>query len=278
MSKFLIYSNHDSDKDRFPYILLFNVNNAKKFDCYKIQDKWPTLSRKIFCYPLKKTSKLPDEEALVDVEIEWHEKRANRLYLILNRKTKRRCWFIFLTKSYKKDPKKTYKQVFWLTQRATQNSGRSTYLPKIKAKIDESFTIEQSSNERFAWKFKEIKTIKKHLTAGDYLLKRNNKIISVVERKTGENLIKDLYNLEVLKMKLQDLVKFPHPLLVVEMNLENLLKFNKNTSSAFLTKAIIDLQVEFSQLPILFLRNRRLAQEWVQLFFQRIIDGYDLDS
>ncbi len=105
------------DNPRFPY-RLYIEEKPNDFLILDVQDRWPGPNKKIYCQLPGRCAKenLPSEEPIEDVEIIKIERYEKKLSVILSRKIKKRCWFIFLKKAYKKKPSEFYNQIFWITQ------------------------------------------------------------------------------------------------------------------------------------------------------------------
>lgn len=110
--RWLVFLDEDV---KFPY-RLYIEEEADRFLSLKTQEKWPGPGKRIFCKKEGYFSKkdLPQEQPLEECRIISCSRYGRKLTVILDRKIKKRCWFIFLKKQYKSRPKEFYEQIFWL--------------------------------------------------------------------------------------------------------------------------------------------------------------------
>ena len=100
--RWMIYKKEDS---KFPY-QLYIEEKPNQFLCLNVQERWPGPGKKIFCKPcgVFTSSDLPAEGLLVEFKIISIRRYGKRLTIVLDRKIKRRCWFVFVKKEYKNKP------------------------------------------------------------------------------------------------------------------------------------------------------------------------------
>ncbi|MEO0092760.1 MAG: hypothetical protein ABIK67_00680 [candidate division WOR-3 bacterium] len=95
--RWLIYQQASK---RFPYLLLIE-HEAGKFLSYAVQDKWPGPGKNIFCIPGQELTEdqLPKELELLDsCDIKKLARYGRKLVIILDRKVKKRSWFLTVEK------------------------------------------------------------------------------------------------------------------------------------------------------------------------------------
>lgn len=259
------------EEHRFPYEL-FLEDSPGQFIHLKTQDKWPGPGKNIFCKfeGYSREEDLPDEEPLDECVIRSRKRYGKRLTIILDRKIRKRCWFIFLKKEYKRRPGEFYSQVFWITQSSAVGERRGAYIPR--GGKNEVFEVIIDSNERYPYKFAEATVRRESLPVADYALVKDDKIVAVVERKTLDNFIHSIGTYDALKMALSEMVLYKYSAVVFEAPYRNFINPQKNPhySPSYTADIIADLMVSFSQIQFVFQRSRKMANEWVYRWFKRI--------
>ncbi len=269
--KWIMCKNPDLDNKNFPYIL-FLEKNPGNYIYLKTQDKWPATGKKIFCkYKGEiKEENLPQLEIIETNYITTIRQYGKRLTVILDRKIKKRCWFIFIEKEYKTKQGKYY-QVFWDTQSFIVSERPGAYISTggKKIKFDE---IIIDINEKYPYKFENQNIKREKLDVGDYALKINNMIIAVVERKTFNDFKTQLKKLDVFKAQLLELSKYKYKAVIFETPFADFMDNDKlkHYPGYFVSEVITQLMVEFKDIQFVFLSNRKVSQEWLFRWFKRI--------
>lgn len=266
--RWLIYSE---SKGRFPY-RLFIEEKPGVFLSFRVQERWPGPGKKIFCKmedPFREND-LPEQDPLERCNIVSQSRYGKKLTVILDRPIKKRCWFIFLKKEYKTKPGEYYNQVFWITQSSAVAGRRGAYLPKSRKKGN--FKVLIDINERYPYRFKNVETERKKLPVGDYALIHDEDLIAIAERKTRDNFLHEIATFEVLRAKLQEMSSFPYIAVVFESPYADFINPKKLSyySASFIAELLADLSVEFDKVQFIFCSNRKVANEWVYRWFQRI--------
>ena len=109
--------------------------------------------------------------------------------------------------------------------------------------------------------------------AGNYALVWENRFISMVERKTFDNLLHDLYEIRICHQKLTELSSFPNPAVVVEAqygDFSNAARIGDRLSSSHLNRILGELSALHPGVQIIFAGNRKLANAWTTRYFQAI--------
>ncbi|MFQ6082279.1 MAG: ERCC4 domain-containing protein [Candidatus Aminicenantia bacterium] len=266
--KWLIYSE---PRGRFPY-RLFIEEKPGEFLSLRVQERWPGPGKKIFCRieGTLRVNDLPAQEPLEKCNIVSLSRYGKKLTIILDRPIKKRCWFIFLKKEYKTRPGQYYDQVFWITQSSAVAERRGAYLPRSRKKG--GFKVLIDINERYPYRFKNVETERKKLPVGDYALIYNENLVAVAERKTKDNFLHEIATFDVLKAKLQELSTFSYKAVVFESPYADFINPKKLTyySASYLAELLADLTVEFRNVQFVFCSNRKVANEWLYRWFQRI--------
>ena len=97
-----------TQNNRFPYRLQI-IREDKPWLVFRMQDRWPTTGRHIFCL-WEDEPPAPDEvlEEFERVDIVAFHERGRRISVVLDRKVRKQCDFLFLKKSYKGRPGESY--------------------------------------------------------------------------------------------------------------------------------------------------------------------------
>jgi predicted Zn-ribbon and HTH transcriptional regulator len=256
-----------AESERFPYRLQI-VREGVEPLVLRAQERWPASGKNIFC--LRETGGLDPEEVLTEVErvdIVAFSERGPRISLILNRPRCKRCDFLFLQKSYKKEPGKGYEQIYWLTQRTMQQRRPSFKL--ASRPTDSEMVVRIDSNEKYPWRFAGALTERETVSCGDYALMDGGAFLAVVERKTFDNVLADFGVMPVLHQRLSELAASPHHALVIEASYADFLNPKKvhHYTANFCARAIAELHALHPTLHIVFCENRKAANEWTRSYF-----------
>jgi hypothetical protein len=266
--RWLLYKQ---ESEKFPY-RLFIEGNPNDFLILSVRERWPGPNKKIYCLSEGRCSQsdLPDEKPIEDCSIVKIGRYGRRLNIILNRKTKKRCWFIFLKKEYKTKPGEFYDQIFWITQSSAKVRRPGAYIPKVKEGSWCEIIIDK--RERYPYKFGYAQTKRENLPVGDYALVKDGKIVAVAERKTLDNMLHEIGIYDVLKATLQELSTYPYKAVVFESPYSDFMnpKRIKPYKASYVADILSDLAVRFSEIQFIFCGNRKFAQEWIYRWFLRI--------
>jgi len=262
---------YKQESEKFPF-RLFIEENPDDFLVLGVQDRWPGPGKKIYCLLEKRCNKseLPEEKPIEDIAIVKTVKYGKRLNIILNRKIKKRCWFIFLKKEYKTKPGKFYDQIFWITQSSAKVRRPGAYIPTVK---DGSWCeIIIDKREKYPYKFGYAQTKRENLPVGDYALIKQGKIIAIAERKTLDNMLHEIGTYDVLKATLQELSTYSFKAVVFESPYSDFMnpKKVKHYNTSYVADILSDLTVNFSDIQFIFCGNRKFAREWIYRWFLRI--------
>lgn len=266
--KWLIYKY---DNKKFPY-KLYIEESPNNFIGLKVQSRWPGPGKKIFCSPIGSfpSTDLPGDEPVEQCEIVEIWRYGKKLFVVLDRKTKKRCWFIFLKKEYKKKRGEFYEQVFWITKASEAIRRPGAYIPMVR---DAGFCeIIVDTRERYPYKFGYLDTRKENLPVGDYALSKNGKIMAVAERKTLNDFLKQIPTYDSFKAMLKELSTYPYKVLIFESPYSDFLNPGKIKPyrATYIADIISDLYFHFPEVQIVFCDNRKLAQAWLLRWFLRI--------
>ncbi|GIX41106.1 MAG: hypothetical protein KatS3mg129_0839 [Leptospiraceae bacterium] len=274
----LIWILEENDSTKFPYKLIIRDEDKKenKLVLYT-QDRWPGQKGKIFCIREKDLVNQNEQKKVLEkVPIIAYIQKNNLISIILDRYKNKRCDFLFLKKKYK-NKEGEYEQIFWRTQIGLLNRHTRSKLTK---KISLPLQVAIDKNEKYPWQFSDIITIKKKLPVGDYALIENDEILSIVERKTFDNLIHDFKNLNIFHKQLYELETYKHSALVIEANYSDFLnpKYVKFFKVSYIASLIANLFYQHPNLKIIFAGNRKLAIEWTINYFKEIKKNYIINQ
>ncbi len=266
--RWLLYQQSD---EKFPYQLYIEVE-PDNFLCLNVQDRWPGPGKKIYCQPLGlcNTVNLPAQEPLEECNIITARRYGKRLIIVLDRKTKKRCWFVFIKREYKTRPGEFYEQVFWITQSSEAIRRSGAYVPKVKEGAEIEIIIDK--REHYPYKFGYLQTKRENLPVGDYALIKDGRIVAVAERKSLHNFLSQIGTYDSFKAMLTELNTYPYKALVLESPYSDFLNPRKIKPyrASYIAEILSDLVVRFPQIQVVFCDNRKFAQEWLLRWFLRI--------
>jgi len=269
--RWLVYKQ---ESDRFPFRLLVE-HEPGRFLCFDVRDKWPGPGKSVFCIarPELSEAELPAGlEAADACAIRVVKRYGRKLTVLLDRRIRKRSWFITVERESKTTPGKKYQQTFWITQSSAMAHRGGAYLSR-KGK-NQDLAIVRDSRERYGYRFPQYSVAEDVLPVGDYALKdAAGQVIAVVERKTREQFFGDIATLEVLKASLLEMTtRCRYAALVIEAAYPDLVDPKKSRfySAGFVAEVVADLYAGFPGLQIVFCSNRKFAREWVERYFAGI--------
>ena len=262
-----------TEDKRFPYRIFIQFEKDKYYN-FRVQNQWPGPGKSVFCINdgIAGRKDIPQNAELANkcpiLSAKWFGKR---LTVVLDRKTRRRCWFLKTEKKSKKDPGKVYEQLFWLTQTSRARPG-GTQLSVAEKRSDMHVVID--TREKYPYKFSVDYVSRSALPSADYVLKlSNDQLIAGVERMTRDNFFQQMKQVDALKAKLHELCEsYKHKAVVIESTYADLIdpKKVKFYRGGTVANFIADLTVLFPDLQFTFCKNRKFANEWVMRYFQAI--------
>jgi hypothetical protein len=254
--------------DRFPYRVQIRDGSGRPLLTLRTQDRWPGANVNIFC--LREPEDAAEPEAAEEVErleIVALQRRGVRLSVVLDRRTHKRCDFLFLKRAYKQRPGETYEQIYWQSQTAMVQRRPKVAPAVLRSRHKLEIVID--NRERYPWRFAGATLMRRNLACGDYALLDGERILAVVERKTFENLLADFGVMPLLHQRLMELASHRYNALVIEAPYEDFLNPAKvhHYSAPFCAAAIADLYAAHPDLRIVFCSNRKTANLWTASFF-----------
>lgn len=271
MEKNLRWLLYKTNEEKFPY-KIYLEEKPNEFLILKVQARWPGPGKKLFCISegYLHQEKIEDTEPVEECNIILFKRFGKKLNLILDRKTKRRCWFIFLKKEYKTRPGDYYEQIFWITQSAMKMRGAGAYIPQGGKKEQMEIIIDQ--RERYPYKFTNALTKRENLPVGDYALIKDKKIIAVAEKKTMDNFLHEIRGYDIFKSSLEELKQYKYKAVIFDSPYSDFINPKKNLfyRPSYIADILADLYVNFPEIQFMFFENRKLANEWLYRWFKRI--------
>lgn len=220
----------------------------------KVRETWPRTSR-VYCH----RAEWPDEVEVVErVPTKACTQRGAAIDLVLDRGREARSQFV-LTRGRGRE------MIFWQSARVTKQA-RPVVTPTARAAGIAEVEILVDVHERYAWKFsgQQVRTVKRPLTAGDYAVEWDGRVVGSVERKSLPDLVSTLTQGRGSYL-MAALAEVGHAAIVVEDRYSKVFSLDR-VRPAVVAEAIAEGQVRFPTVPIIFCESRQLAQEWTYRF------------
>lgn len=257
---FVIARNPEADST-LPYLIRLPIGVDGVV--LKVRDTWPRTA-KVYCHP---ASGWPDDvETLERVPVTSCVRRGAAIDLILDRGRENRSQFVF-AKARGRD------MIFWQTARTAKQARPNVTVPTQRAS-GHILEILVDSHERYPWRFadQQATTVRRALTAGDYGVESDGRLIASVERKSLQDLVGTLTGGK-LRYLLAALADIPRSALVVEDRYSAVFKLDRVRPSVVL-EGLAEAQVRFPEVPIVFCETRTLAQEWSYRFLGAALEHH----
>jgi hypothetical protein len=252
---------------RFPFRLQI-VKDGRPWLTLRVQDRWPAANHNLYCLREQHAPALgAGLEELERIPIIALQVYGKRLSVVLDRRTYRRCEFLFVSRSLKGQAAEEREQIFWVTEQSMKQRRSRARLVSTRASHD--LTVRIASEERYPWRFPGATTERGRLSVGDYALVRDERIVAVVERKTFENLLAEFGVMSSFHQRLVDLAAVEQHALVIEAPYEDFLNPDKlsHWPAAFCARVLGEMYAVHPRLRVVFCSNRKTANEWTRNFF-----------
>lgn len=259
-----------TNNDKFPYRLQI-LEDGNPWLVLRVQDNWPGANQNIFCLRESEPPSLDEiREEIERVDLLALQRRGPRLSMVLARPRRKRCDFLFLSRSYKTRPGVSYEQIFWQTQQSMRQRRPAANLATSKESGELNIRI--ASDERYPWRFAASQVSRGRLAVGDYALLDEGDPIAVIERKTFDNFLADFGALPVLHQRLLELSTIEHHAVIVEAAYEDFLNPKKlhHYRPSFCAAVIAELYASHPRLRLVFCANRKTANAWAQHYFTAV--------
>lgn len=255
--------------DRFPVRIAIEQDGRVLF-AFRAKAAWPGPGAQVFC--LREREFEPGEplETIERVPVRHLARLGAKLSVTLDRAQRKRCEFLILTKPLR-DGSGTYEQVFFRTEaavRAHRNAKRAELSLAREAVLD----LAIDAAERYPWSFPGARVVRRRLPVGDYALLHEDRVVAIAERKTLDNLLRDLSQWKGLQQHLAELSAWPHAAVVIEAQYGDLGDPAKIGAwpAAHLLRVVAEASALFPRLPLVFAGNRKLANVWTQRWFAAV--------
>jgi hypothetical protein len=224
----------------------------------KTRETWPRTA-KVYCH---RAPGWPEGAEVVQrVPTRSCERRGAAIDLVLDRGRENRSQFVLTHVRGGREA------IFWQTGRTTKQARPRGSLPTARASGRTELTIYVDSHERYAWRFAEqqARTVSRALSAGDYAVELDGRVVAAVERKSLTDLVATLTSGR-LRYVMADLAALDHAAVVVEDRYSRILGL-QHVRPAVVLDGLGECQTRFPAVPVVFTETRSLAQEWTFRFF-----------
>lgn len=247
---FVIARNPDPDS-ALPYLLRVPLPNRAVV--LKARETWPRTS-KVYCH---RADAWPSEPEIVErVAVKSCTARGPAIDLVLDRGRENRSQLVFTRLKGGREA------IFWQSPRTTKKARPGVRTPTARASGLDDLEIVVDGRERYAYRFsaQRATAVKGTLPCGDYGVRRDGRVLAVVERKSLEDLAHSLVDGR-LAGQLSELATVGRAAVVVEERYSKLfsLPFVK---PGFVADLLARVQVRWPTVPIFFAETRPLAEEW----------------
>ena len=250
--EFVIARNPDPDSS-LPFLVRLPLGTDGV--ALKVRDTWPRTA-KVYCH---RADDWPtDIEIIERVPVRSCVRRGAAIDLVLDRGRENRSQFVFAHARGRE-------VIFWQSARTAKQARPAVSVPTARAS-GRVLEILVDSHEHYPWTFthQQATTERRALTAGDYAVAVDGRIVAAVERKSLTDLVATLTSGK-LRYLLADLAALPRAALVVEDRWSAVFKLERVRPS-IVAEGLAEAQVRFPTVPIVFCETRPLAQEWAYRF------------
>jgi hypothetical protein len=255
---FVVARNPDADST-LPYLLRLPLDDGIEL---KAREPWPATAR-VYCHPLEEG--WPEAaEILEEVPVRRCSRRGRAVDLVLDRARHNRSQFVFTEPHANRRGGRP--MIFWQTARTARRARPGQRVPTARAIGADALTITIDSRERYPYKFagRPVTTQRSALPAGDYAVLDDKGVVAAVERKSFEDLVKSLIDGK-LAFQLAELAALPSAAVVVEERYAALAAAPRVTPG-WPCELVVQLQVRYASVPIVFADSRKLAEDWTHRF------------
>ncbi len=238
-----------------PYLLRIPLGPAGVI--LKAAKTWPRTA-KVYCH---RAVEWPTDAAVVErVPVRSCERRGASIDLVLDRGRENRSQFVLTQIRGGREA------IFWQTARTAKQARPNVGVPKARAAGLPDLEIVVDSHERYAYTFshQQATTTRAALTAGDYGVIQDGRLIASVERKSLADLVATLTSGR-LKYVLAELSALRRAAVVIEDRYSRVFKLDR-VRPAVVADGLAEVQVQWPGVPIVFCETRPLAEEWTYRF------------
>jgi hypothetical protein len=259
-----VVARNPEDGSSLPYLVRLPLPDGAVV--LKVRDVWPRTA-KVYCH---RALAWPDDPDIVErVPVRVCQRRGAAVDLVLDRSRENRSQFVF-TKARGRDV------IFWQSARTTHQARPNVAVPTARA-AGRRLEILVDTHERYPWTFghQQATTQRRALSAGDYAVELEGRIVAAVERKSLADLAATM-TAGRLRYLLADLAALPHAAVVVEDRYSAVFKLDR-VRPATVAEGLGEAAARFPAVPIVFADTRPLAQEWTYRFLGAAVAHDDDD-
>lgn len=261
---FLIARN-DEEGSSLPYLV--RIPLGVDGIVLKVRETWPRTA-KVYCH----RAEWPEDPDIIEqIPTRSCTKRGAAIDLVLDRGRENRSQFV-LTIARGRE------MIFWQTARVAKQARPNVSVPTARASGITDLEILVDVHERYAWKFtqQQATTRKEPLSAGDYAIELDGRIVASVERKSLADLVGTLTSGKAPYL-LSALAGLPRAAVVVEDRYSRVFAL-EHVRPAQVADQLGECQARFPTVPIIFAETRQLAQEWAYRFLAAARHELSLDG
>lgn len=253
MDDFVIARNPDPDS-ALPYLLRLPLPRPVVL---KARETWPRTS-KVYCH---RAEAWPEDAEVVErVPVKSCTARGPAVDLVLNRGRENRSQLVFTRLKGGREA------IFWQSPRTNRKARPGVRTPTARASGQTSLEIVVDGRERYPYRFaaQQATAVRGSLPCGDYGVRRDDRLLAVVERKSLEDLARSLVDGR-LAGQLSELATVPRAAVVVEERYSRLFTL-PFVQPGFVGDLLARVQVRWPTVPVFFAETRPFAEEWTFRF------------
>ena len=225
---------------------------------FRTKGTWPRTTA-LYCHPVPSTEWPADPQIVEQVELRSCARPGAAIDVVAARAREHRSQIVF-TRGRGRE------MVFWQSPRTRKQARPDVRVPTARASGIAELEIIVDAHERYSYRFagKPVRTISRGLSCGDYAVttgtEREAKLIAAVERKSLPDLVSSLTSGR-LRFALGELATLPRAAVVIEDRYSQIFTQDR-VRPALVADGLVELQVRWPTIPIVFCENRALAEEW----------------
>lgn len=247
----LLVARNPNRDSSLPYLLWVPLGDGLVF---RTKGVWPR-SGALYCHPVG-IEEWPSEPEIVErVALRSCARRGAAIDVVCDRGREQRSQIVF-TRARGRDV------VFWQSPRTRKQAKPAVRLPTARAQGITTLEIVVDAHERYPYAFsaQQARTVRRGLSAGDYAVCVDGRVVAAVERKSLDDLVSSLTSGR-LRYALAELAALPRAAVVVEDRYSRVFSF-EHAPGRVIADGLAELQVRWPAVPIVFMETRKLAEEW----------------
>jgi hypothetical protein len=245
----VIARNPDPDST-LPFLLRLPIGGGLVF---RTKGTWPRTSA-LYCHPVP-AAEWPDQPDIVErVPLRACARRGAAIDVVADRGREQRSQVVFTVARGRQ-------MVFWQSPRTRKQARPDVRLPSARAAGIAELEILVDAHERYPFRFagRQVRTVRRGLSCGDYAVAVDGTIVAAVERKSLADLVSSLTSGR-LRYALGELAALPRAAVVVEDRYSAIFALGR-IRPALVADGLAELQVRWPTTPIVFCDNRKLARK-----------------